>query len=131
MVRSGGEAAIDVGEEMPYWESVVQYGYQYGYLVQNRQIQRVGAFLRVRASLLGDGKTVHVILTPEISARVDNETERIKFTALSSEVMVENGATITIGGYGKNQDFYEAFLAGVRKSGQKGNVNITLTVNVL
>lgn len=130
LTRSGGEASLAVGQEVPYLRELVQYGHRWGYIAQVYEMRQVGAFLWVRPTVLGGGPMVQVTLTPEVSGLVEGRRQRIRYTRAATTVTVRDGESLTIGAHGEHADFYSLFLAGLSQSRREASTRITLTVHV-
>lgn len=130
MLRSGGEAVISVGKEVPFLSYMMILGRNWGYIQPEVEIRNVGASLRAKAARIGHTDLVSVTLTPELSGLVGNKITRIRYTKVATTVTIRNGETLTIGSFGDNSSFYEKFLAGFNADGSAKLVNITLTVHV-
>lgn len=130
LVQSGGTAVLDVGQDVPYLEWIIQRGRHWGYVEQGIRMQRVGAFLRVQPHCLPDGR-VTIKLTPELSGLVGNDLRRVQYTRLQSEVTTQDGQPITLGAFGEHQEFYDRFLLGMDRGGRERKITITLTPRVL
>lgn len=130
LLRSGGEAVISVGKEVPFLSHILILGRNWGYIQPEIEIKKVGASLRAKAVKIGNTDLVTVTLTPELSGLVGNRITRIRYTKVATTVTIKNGETLTIGSFGTNSAFYEKFLAGFSSGGRTKLVNITLTVNV-
>ena len=131
LVTSGREAYLVVGENVPYLEWLVGYGMERGYLRAETRWQRVGARLVVAPTVIGDGPTIRVRLTPELSGLVNGSPYRTRFTDVATEVIVTDGAPFPLGGLAEKKDFYSRFLVGMDRSNQKQDLDITLTARIL
>jgi len=131
LVASGREGYLRVGESVPYIDWISEYSWRGGYTESRIQWQEAGSFLVVTPIIMGDGKTIHIRLTPEIRGMVDGNPFRMKYAALSTEVMVQDGQTIPLGGSVQNQEFYSRFLIGVSKSGVQSSLDIDLTPKII
>lgn len=129
LVRSGGEAVISVGKEVPFLSYFLVLGRNWGYIQPEIEIRNVGASLRVKAAMVGNTDLITVTLTPVLSGLVENKITMIRYTKVATTVTVRNGETITIGSFGENSAFYEKFFAGFRSGGKSSSANITLTAN--
>jgi len=128
---SGREAVLRVGESVPYIDWIMEYGWHGGYVRAGLQWQEVGAFLVVTPTILADGQTVHVKVTPELRGLVDGQPRQTQFTGLATEVVVRNGTTLSIAGLAQEQDFYSRFLIGVDSRGVRRTLDIELTPYIL
>jgi hypothetical protein len=130
LTQSGGEASINVGQEVPFVQNLVRWGRDWGYIDQTVEMRNVGASLKVKARVIGEGPLVDVTLTPELSGLVDGHPQRIRFKRVATSVTVADGATMTIGGFGENADFYRQFLAGLGQTRSVSDTQITLRVRI-
>jgi len=131
LVASGREGSLRVGESVPYIDWISQYSWHGGYTEKQLQWQEVGSFLVVQPVILGDGSTINIKLTPELRGLVDGNPYRTTFTALTTEVMVRNGETMSIGGNVNNHEFYSKFLIGVDRTGIQQSLEIDLTPRIM
>lgn len=130
LVSSGREASLRVGESVPYLQWFIDYGMYGGWTVPQLTWQEVGSFLLVQPTVIGDGPLVRIKLTPEISGLVNGSPERVRFTSVATEVVVQDGQSISIGGLDQHREFYDRFLIGVSRDGSTHNVNIRLTPRI-
>ena len=131
VVSSGRQASIFVGENVPYIEWIMDYGIHYGVIERRVAWQQVGASLVVEPFVIGDGPTLRVRLTPELSGLVDGNPYRTRFTTVATEVIVSDGVPFSLGGLNENRDFFSRFLVGVSKSGARQNLGIELTAHIM
>jgi type II secretory pathway component HofQ len=131
MVASGREARLRVGETVPYESWLVNYGLTYGYIQKQIAWRDVGSYLVVEPTVIGDGPMVRIRVTPELSGTVNGSAQATRFAAVSTEVTVNDGETVTIGGAAKDSEFYERFLIGGFRSGGSRRMNITLTPHIM
>jgi type II secretory pathway component GspD/PulD (secretin) len=131
MVASGREGALRVGEEVPYVEWIMDYGYSHGILAQRVNWQRVGASLLVEPTVVGDGPTIRVRITPQLSGLVDGRPMQTRFASVATEVYVTDGQTFPIGGLDQHRDFYSRFLVGRSRSGSAETLTISLTPHIV
>jgi type II secretory pathway component GspD/PulD (secretin) len=127
LVASGREGYLRVGESVPYLDWFMDYGIQWGYLVQRVAWQEVGAYLVVQPTVLGDGPHVRVRLVPELSGTVEGRPLRTRFARVATEVDARDGESIRIGGLSKDESFYSRFLIGRSRSSSRGRLDIVLT----
>ena len=132
LVASGRSANLRIGHSVPYIAWFRQYGVRCGYWQSESQLQwqEVGSFLAVEPTIIGDGPSVRIRLTPTLSGRVDGKPYEVKFTQVASEVTVNSGQTIQLGGFVQNQEFYSKFLIGVDSRGTQGRTDILLTPQI-
>ncbi|MCX6996795.1 MAG: hypothetical protein NTV49_06855 [Kiritimatiellaeota bacterium] len=151
VVASGREAALFVGAEVPYLDYILDYGVQYGVLAERIAWQKVGAYLLVQPTILGDGRDIEIRLTPSLSGTVAGRPYETRFTALATVLTVCDGATVNLGGLGQSAarsssrlgagggagqggrpaDFYAKFLVGRDRGGAEQSLNITLTPHIV
>lgn len=131
MVTSGKQATLSIGEDVPYIDWIMEYGFHHRIVTEQINWQRVGSYLVIEPTVIGDGPMIHVKLTPELSGLVDNSPYRTRFDTVSTEVDVTAGVPFTIGGGEQNQEFYSRFLIGVDRSGQRKNLTIEMTAQII
>lgn len=130
LLQSGGEAVLHIGEEVPYAEWIVNYGVSQGYFPQYVQMREVGAVLRVQARVIGDGPLISLKLTPEISGMSDSGQQTLQFTRLSTDVTVEDGQTLDLGGLSENSEFFQKFLIGLDRNGSQRALTLKVTPRI-
>lgn len=131
LTASGREASLRIGERVPHVEWLMDYGWHGRYITQRVSWQEVGAFLVVTPTILADGRTVHIRLTPELRGLVDGSPYRTRFTGLDTEVFVHDGETLSIGGLDRDNEFYTRFLIGFDRTGQQTALDITLRPEIV
>lgn len=131
VVRNGGTARLKVGEEVPFYEWLMDYSFANQYIEQRFEMREVGASLLVEPTLVGNGPLIQVRLIPEMSGLVDNQVNRIQYKRVATDVTIKDGSTITIGGLAKNKEFYNRFLAGAERGGFASGLNITLSARIV
>lgn len=131
LVTSGKQATLSIGEDVPYIDWIMEYGFHHRIVTEQINWQRVGSYLVIEPTVIGDGPMIHVKLTPELSGLVDNSPYRTRFNTVSTEVDVSAGVPFTIGGGEQNQEFYSRFLIGVDRSGQRKNLTIEMTAQII
>ena len=104
VVRNGGTARLRVGEEVPYYEWLMDFGLVNQYIEQAFEMREVGASLVVEPTLIGNGPLIQVRLIPEMSGLVNGQENRIQYKHVATEVTVKSGSSITIGGFAKKTD---------------------------
>jgi len=131
VVSSGRHAYIDVGEEVPYREWFIRYGREYGYLEEGIVYRFVGARLAVQPTVVGNGPLIVLKLIPELSALTGDAEKSIRFIRAATELTVQNGMPLTLGGFSENKDFYDRFLTSLDRGGNNRQVNITVTATIV
>jgi len=133
VAMDGRSATLRVGERVPYLAWLTEYSWRHGYI---REVQiewiEVGSFLAVYPQIIGDGPMVRIRLVPELSGRLKDGTEQtIQFTKLATEVIAQDGQTVSIGGFNKDQEFSSKFLVGRSGGSESSITDITLTPRIL
>lgn len=128
-VSSGRTAKLRVGEDVPYIEWLMTRAYGWGLAQAGIAWQKVGAFLVVEPTVIGDGPQalIRVRLTPELSGLVDGNPYRVRYTQTATEVVVAPGQTVQIGGLNQDREFYSRFLIGRSRTGEQRAMTIELT----
>lgn len=132
-VSSGRSATLHVGEDVPYVGWLVTRAMDWGLLQGVIQWQKVGAFLAVEPTVIGEGPQalIRVRLTPELSGIVDGNPYRVRYQRAATEVVVAPGQTIQVGGATQDREFYSRFLIGMSRGGDHHAVNIVLTPTIV
>ena len=130
-VASGREGTLRVGEEVPYLEWVMDYGCRAGVFAQRLSWQQVGASLLVEPTVVDQGPTIRIRVTPQLSGLVDGKPMQARFAQAATEVYVQDGQTFEIGGLDQHQDFYSRFLVGYNRSGRQEALSISLTPRIM
>jgi type II secretory pathway component GspD/PulD (secretin) len=131
---SGTRASITIAEQVPYadwfWTWGLGQGLWTAAAVASVGWHDVGTRMTVEPTVLGDGR-VRVRLTPSFEYFVDRERRTTEVTALSTDVVVAEGAEIDLGGVPfRDSEFQERFLLGFGASGEAESVVIKLRVEV-
>lgn len=131
LVASGRQAVLEVGEEVPCIDWLVDYGLQCGVLRQKVTWQRVGSSLLIEPQVVGDGPMIRVRLTPQLSGMVDGRPAHVKFANVATEVVVSDGQTFPLAGLDQDRDFYSRFLIGLDRGGNQEALSIQLTPHIM
>ncbi|MDD4873270.1 MAG: hypothetical protein PHR77_22165, partial [Kiritimatiellae bacterium] len=134
VVKSGKQASIFMGHEVPFYQWLVDFGLKWNYIniiEQKFEMKQVGSALVVEPVIIGRGPLISIRLIPEISGVVDGKPHRIQYTRVATEITVKNGETVTIGSFGKNSEFYSKFLVGTDRQGNNRGVQVKLTAHIL
>ncbi|MBI4024050.1 MAG: hypothetical protein HY360_03660 [Verrucomicrobia bacterium] len=125
LVISGGKAHLHIGSEVPYADWLWSYGLRLGVWGGEVRWKNVGAQMAVEPWVMGNN--VRVRLTPEFSYVLDRETLTTAIEKLTTEVVVQNGQEIELGGLpASDREFYSRFLVGYNHRGEKQSLRITL-----
>lgn len=131
LVRDGGEAALTVATQVPYPQAAFyrDYATGAGYIASGVVFKDVGTALKVRASVL-PGNRIQVRLTPMISHFSSDGSGTIEFTEASTELVVESGRPIVLGGGTTQLHEVTRQILGFseRQAGQETAVLLTATI---
>jgi hypothetical protein len=127
LVESGSEGSLRVGESIPYLGWLQEYGVNRRLFPSEIVWQEVGAFLTVQPQVIGTGPLIRLRITPELRGLVDHNPLRVKYSTVTTEVTVQDGETVDLGGLNKNRDFYGRFLVGMDRDNNERSLEITLT----
>lgn len=99
LVRDGGESRLTVATQVPYPQVAFfrDYATGAGYVATGVAFKDVGTSLKVSASVLS-GNRVRVRLTPTISHFSSDGSGTIEFTEAATELLVESGRPVVLGG---------------------------------
>lgn len=126
LVQDGGEASLTVVEQVPEVVWFQQYARRHSHITQAVVFRQVGTFLAVRPTILPD-KRIRVKITPQISYRSDQGDGTIALVEASTEVVVQPGQPITIGGTEGRGEVMRQFLLGYERVNRANQVRIVLT----
>lgn len=127
LVTSGREAYLQIGEEVPYLDWLIEYGFSRGWITRRLAWQKAGAFLSVQPTVIGDGPLIAIRLTPELRGLADDgRPARARFAALTTEVTVRDGEEVRLGGLAKDREFFDRFLVGSAVGGAVQSLDIRL-----
>lgn len=127
LVASGREGMLRVGQTVPYLAWINDWGLRWGAYREVVQWQDVGAFLAVQPTVMADGTTIRIRVTPELSGTVEGRPHRVRYTRAASEVVIAAGQTVSLGGLGQDKEFYSRFLVGMGRGGAHHALDIRLT----
>ena len=131
VVTSGKQASLFIGENVPYVEWLMDYGWRQRIIEERVEWQRVGAYLLIEPIIIGDGPTIRVRLTPELSGLVNGNPYRTKFTTVSTDVTATDGIPFSLGGLAEKNEFYSHFLIGARRGNEHQTLDIEMTASIL
>lgn len=128
VVQSGGSAAIQIGEEVPFVDYFWSYANGLGLVTGVPHWQKIGSQLRIRPMVVGELITVELL--PEITSLVETNPETVQFRKLATTVTIANGGSMVIGGFDNaTEEFNRSFFnRGKNKNTRVGN--ITLKANI-
>jgi len=131
VVRSGGEGRLRVGEEVPFVDTLIDYGRRWGYIAQSVTMRQVGASLTMQPTVIGDGPMIRIRVTPELSGLTEEGARRISYARAATEVTVRDGQPFTLGGFDQQNEVFSKFLIGLDKQGNQRQMQITATPHIL
>ena len=126
LVQDGGEARLTVVEQVPEIVWFQQYAHRHSYITEAVVFRQVGTFLAVRPTILPDQR-IRVKIIPQISYQSDQGDGTIALVEASTEVVVQTGQPITIGGTDGRGEVMRQFLLGYERVNQATQVSIVLT----
>jgi len=130
VVASGREASLQVGEEVPDLEWLLDYGVRQGLLGQRAGWQTTGAFLVVQPWVLENG-LVRLRILPELRGVSAGHPHQVRFAAAATEVVVPDGQPYALAGLRAIHEVLDRFLIGqVTRSGESA-LDITVTPRVM
>lgn len=130
-VSDGCEGILRIGHEIPNEDWLMSHAGDWGCAPVSIRMQHVGASLRVKASIMPDGRTILLRITPELTGRVGTEVRRMSFIKAETELMVANGATVSLGGLAADSEFYERFLAASSAAGHPRRLDISVRAAIM
>jgi type II secretory pathway component GspD/PulD (secretin) len=137
VVSSGGEAAIGVGKQIPYLGWFAAFGEKEGYFTRDIAWKEVGSRLAVRATAVDGGRSVRLHVVPELEYLVGGTRKRkgtrkeVAFAGAATEIVVESGREVRIGGGEENEEFFSRFLVGYDRQRRVRQVDIFIRPTVL
>jgi type II secretory pathway component GspD/PulD (secretin) len=93
--------------------------------------QQVGSRLIVEPTVIGQGPMIRVRVTPELSGMVDGQPLHTRFAGATTEIVVKDGESFSIGGMAGDATFYSRFLVGRSDAGSQEQVDIVLTPHIM
>ncbi len=130
LVGSGREGFLRVGEQVPHLAWIMDFGRRGGWIATPWEWQEVGSFLVVQPTVIGDGPMIRVRVIPELRGRAGGRAERLRFTALATDIIARSGETIPLGGFGDGREFADRFLVGAASGGWTESLEIRLTPRI-
>lgn len=130
VVASGREASLQVGEDVPALDWLLDYGVQQGLLAQRAGWQATGAFLVVQPWVLENG-LVRLRIIPELRGLSAGHPHAVRFAAAASEVVVPDGQSFALAGLRSAHEVMDRFLVGQSSRSGESALDITVTPRVL
>lgn len=126
LVQDGGEGRLTVAEQVPEVVWFHQYALQRNHITAAVIFRQVGTALVVRPTILPN-RRVRLKITPQISYRSEQDTGTIELVEATTELVVQSGQPMTIGGGGASNEVIRQFLLGYERVNRTGETSITLT----
>jgi len=131
VVQDGGEGRLVVATEVPYSQVAVLYDYTtaHGYLTAGVVFRQVGTSLVVRPVILPNG-SIRVRVTPHITYLTATGGGEVEFAEATTELIVPNGAPVSLGGAVQELHALTRQLLGYRGAQAGRDVSMALTASV-
>jgi type II secretory pathway component GspD/PulD (secretin) len=129
MVLDGEEARLTVTEQTPEVVWFQQYALRHNYITTAVVFRQVGTFLSVRPTILPN-RRIRLRITPQISYRTDQGDGTIELVEASTEVVVQSGQPVTIGGSEQGAEVTRQFLIGYERAYRTGQVTLMLMAEI-
>ena len=126
LIQDGGEGRLTVAEQVPEVVWFQQYALAHNCITAAVILRQVGTAIVVRPTILPN-KRIRLKITPQISYRSDEGGGAIELVEASTEVVVQSGQPMTIGGSGGSSEAMRQFLLGYERVNRTGQVSIVLT----
>ncbi len=99
IVQDGGDSTLSVAQRVPYEDVQFYRDYAHGggYAVRGVTFENVGTSLKVHADVLSN-RQIRLRLVPSVSYFSADGSGAIDFTDAATELVVEDGKPVTIGG---------------------------------
>jgi type II secretory pathway component GspD/PulD (secretin) len=128
MVQSGGEAFLEVGQDVPLIDYFYTLALGAGYVAPEIRWQRIGTRLGIRPMV--SGNLIQVEVMPQVTALVNAEWQVIRYRELATTVTVTDGETLQIGGFSKaSEEFNRNFFSrGSSRAGGSGTFTLKASI---
>jgi len=131
IVQDGGDSTLQVATRVPYED--VQFYRDYarggGYAVRGIAFENVGTSLKVHADVLS-GRQIRLRLVPSVSYFSADGSGAIDFTDAATELVVEDGKPVTIGGGTTETEALTRRILGYGSSRSQSESSIVLRANL-
>ncbi len=131
LVANGRSGTLRVGRDVPYIDWFMEYGRHWRIIERELRWQKVGSFLSVEPLVIGAGPTIKLKIVPELRGLVNGDPRHVRFTSAATEVTVNSGQTVSIGGMNDDNEFYSRFLIGGRSGQDNSSLDIRLTPQII
>jgi len=130
LVLSGGRASLRIADEVPYADWFWTWGLGRGLWVKGVRWRDVATGMEVEPVALPGGR-IRVRLTPYFEYLLDARRQVTRVTALSTEVVANEGEELVLGGVpAEDREFRERFLIGYDRARGTSQASITLRATV-
>ena len=130
LVLSGGRASLRIADEVPYADWFWTWGLGRGLWASGVRWRDIASGMDVEPVALPGGR-IRVRLTPYFEYLLDARRQVTRVTALSTEVVANEGEEITLGGVpADDSEFRERFLIGHDRARGASQVSIALRATV-
>jgi type II secretory pathway component GspD/PulD (secretin) len=131
MVVSGGKAHFRVGTNLPYATWIFNYGVENHFWSGAIQWREVGAQMIIEPYVL-DNKRIRLRLTPELSYIADEKNQTVVLEQLTTEIFLSNEEEMQLSGIAtSHKEFYDKFLMGYTRIGERRSVQIRLKPTIV
>ena len=137
VVSSGSEATIAIGKQIPYLGWLAAFGEKGGLIAGDIAWKEVGSRLAVRATAIDGGRKVRLYVVPELeyfvggSRRTKGKRKEVAFAGAATEMVVESGREVRIGGGEEREELFSRFLVGYDRQRRVRRVDIFIRPIVL
>lgn len=127
LVQDGGESSLTVAQQVPYAQVAFyrDYATGAGYVASGVAFRDVGTALKVRASVLPDGR-IRVRLTPTISYVAADGSGTIDFTEAATDVSVPNGRAVVLAGSTTDTHAVTRHILGIAREQSSSETTVVL-----
>jgi hypothetical protein len=126
LIQDEGEGRLRVAEQVPEVFWFQQYALAHNYITRAVMFRQVGTAFVVRPAILPN-KRICPKITPQISYRSDEGTGTIEVVEAYTEVVVQSGQPMTIGGSRGSGEAMRQLLLGFERANRTSQVSIVLT----
>ncbi len=126
LIMENRPGRIFVGEEVPFSDYYIQYGYKRGYITQNVRFKKAGTSFAVTARTIEGGK-IRVILEPEVSY-YDRERKSFTVKNAATTIIIDDPGTVAVASSDdKTNSFSVNFLRGLDRENSQSNFVMILS----
>jgi type II secretory pathway component GspD/PulD (secretin) len=125
-VQDGAEGRLAVVEQSPEVVWFQQHAQRFNYIAAGVVFREVGTAFLVRPIILPD-RQIRLKITPHLSYRTEEGEGSIELVDASTELVVQSGQPVTIGGSDRDGEVVRQFLLGYDRINRTGQVSIIFT----